>query len=60
VTAPTLCVHGLRDAIPVEASREWALASREAKLVVLTDAGHYPWLECPETFATIVGAFLRG
>jgi pimeloyl-ACP methyl ester carboxylesterase len=60
VTAPTLCVHGLRDAIPVEASREWALASREAKLVILTDAGHYPWLECPETFATIAGAFLRG
>jgi pimeloyl-ACP methyl ester carboxylesterase len=50
----------LRDAIPVEASREWALASREAKLVILTDAGHYPWLECPETFATIAGAFLRG
>jgi proline iminopeptidase len=55
---PTLCVHGLADAIPAEASREWATASREGRLLLLTDSGHYPWLECPETFATVARAFL--
>jgi pimeloyl-ACP methyl ester carboxylesterase len=60
LSAPTLCIHGLGDAIPAEASREWAQATNEGRLVILTDAGHYPWLECPETFVTIAGAFLRG
>jgi pimeloyl-ACP methyl ester carboxylesterase len=59
VSVPTLCVHGLGDAIPADASREWAEATDHGRLVILTDAGHYPWLECPETFATIARAFLR-
>jgi pimeloyl-ACP methyl ester carboxylesterase len=57
---PTLCVHGLADAISPDASREWATATREGRLLILTDSGHYPWLECPETFATVARAFLGG
>jgi pimeloyl-ACP methyl ester carboxylesterase len=56
--APTLCVHGLADAISPDASREWASAPRDGRLLILTDSGHYPWLECPETFAAVAQAFL--
>jgi pimeloyl-ACP methyl ester carboxylesterase len=57
--ASTLCIHGLGDAISAAASREWTLAANTGRLVLMTDAGH-PWLECPETFAAVTGAFLRG
>ena len=59
VDVPTLCIHGLGDVIPAEASREWVTATRHGRLALLTDAGHYPWLECPETFAALLRAFLR-
>lgn len=58
LTVPMLFVHGLADAIPVDATKEWNACSQDGRLVILTDCGHYPWLECPETFATVARAFI--
>jgi proline iminopeptidase len=53
LTVPALVVHGLADAIPVDAAREWNACGRDGRLILLGGSGHYPWIECPETFAAI-------
>jgi len=56
---PTLIVWGNRDRLVDPASAE--ILSRNFKLsrvVVLPGAGHLPYEECPQEFASTVGAFL--
>jgi proline iminopeptidase len=59
VTVPLLIIHGASDPMPMESAREWVEAFREASLVVLEDAGHYPFVERPEAFLQVVREFLR-
>ncbi len=56
---PTLVVHGGRDAVAVESAREWVLLGADSRLLVLTAATRYPWLECPGHFAALAAHFLR-
>jgi proline iminopeptidase len=60
VSAPTLVIHGNRDPLPLAGSEEWARALPHARLVVITDAGHYLHAEQPEQFFPAVEAFLAG
>lgn len=60
VRAPVLVITGTRDIFPEEAMREWAEAFPESRLVLLERAGHYPHVERPEAFFSIVRAFLVG
>jgi pimeloyl-ACP methyl ester carboxylesterase len=60
VTAPVLIVHGADDAIPAAASRAWAAALRDARLLVIPTADHLPWLDQPELFFRAVDRFLAG
>lgn len=57
---PRLVIHGLADAFPVEGSREWVPPGSNARILVLEDAGHYPFLERPLVFFPAVNAFLAG
>jgi len=57
---PRLVIHGLADAFPVEGSREWVPPGSDARLLVIEDAGHFPFLERPLVFFPAVEAFLRG
>ena len=58
VSAPTLVVHGDRDPLPLAGSEEWARVLPHARLVVISDAGHYLHAERPEQFFPAVEAFL--
>jgi proline iminopeptidase len=60
ITAPVLLIHGAHDAIPVEASRAWAAALPDARLLVLPRADHLPWVEQPARFFQAVDEFLQG
>lgn len=60
VRAPTLVVHGDRDAIPVVAAEAWVQALPSARLLVIADADHLPWVERPERFFSAVSDFLAG
>jgi proline-specific peptidase len=60
VKVPTLVIHGMEDLIPLEASREWAAALPNARLLVIPGVGHFPHLESPEVFFPAVDQFLKG
>jgi proline iminopeptidase len=59
VSAPTLVVHGAADVIPAASSAYYASHLADARLVTIQGAGHFPWLEQPVEFFTIVDNFLR-
>ncbi len=58
VRIPVLIVHGRRDSFPLEGSAEYAELLPDARLLVLEEAGHFPWLEAPTELADAVQAFL--
>jgi alpha-beta hydrolase superfamily lysophospholipase len=60
VTAPALVIHGMLDFIPLESSREWAVAVPNGRLLLLEGSGHFPYLEVPERFFAAAEAFLQG
>jgi proline iminopeptidase len=57
VAIPTLIVHGREDPIPLESSQAAAQALR-ARLVVLDDCGHVPYVEQPQSLFDAVREFL--
>lgn len=60
VGARVLLVHGARDNIPLDSSREWVRSFRNARLLVLDASGHFPFSEQPGDFVRAVDAFLQG
>jgi proline iminopeptidase len=57
IRAPTLIVHGRQDPIPL-ASSEAAARAMDARLVVLEDCGHVPYVEQPAQLFSAVNSFL--
>lgn len=57
---PRLVIHGMADAFPLEGSWEWVPLGSDARLLVIEEAGHFPFLERPEVFFPAVEAFLDG
>ena len=57
VAIPALIVHGREDPIPLESSQAAAQALR-ARLVVLDDCGHVPYVEQPQSLFDAVREFL--
>jgi proline iminopeptidase len=57
IGCPALVVHGRDDPIPVESSIEGARAMN-ARLVLLDDCGHVPYVEQPARLFAAVDAFL--
>ncbi|HKY60455.1 MAG TPA: alpha/beta hydrolase, partial [Gemmatimonadota bacterium] len=57
---PRLVIHGAADAFPVEGSREWVEGHPNARLMILEEAGHYPFIERPDAFFPAVDTFLEG
>ncbi len=58
IAAPTLILHGRQDPIPLTSSEE-AAAIMSAKLVVLEDCGHVPYVEQPDVLFSAIDAFFR-
>jgi proline iminopeptidase len=59
VDVPTLVIHGRQDPIPL-ASSEAAAAALRARLVVLGDCGHVPYVEQPDQLFQAINTFLAG
>lgn len=62
ITCPTLvCVGELDSVTPVAAAEEIvaALPPGIGRLEVFEGAGHFPWLDAPERFRSVIGAFVR-
>jgi pimeloyl-ACP methyl ester carboxylesterase len=59
ITAPTLVVVGDDDFIcDVVAAHEMADGIPGARLAIIADAGHFPWVEQPAAFRETLDAFL--
>lgn len=57
--APVLVVHGAEDPRPAWAVESMVEVLPSAELRVLPGAGHLPWVEEAESFAAVVGEFLK-
>ncbi len=57
---PTLIIHGSDDAIPLASSEEWAATLPNARLLVIQECGHFPFLEAPDVFFPAVERFVAG
>lgn len=60
VAIPRLVVHGERDNIPLAGNEEWVRGQKNARLVVIEGAGHFPAYEQPEATLAAIAAFLDG
>ena len=58
--APTLVIHGTSDPIPVAGAWEWVNTLPNARLLLLDDIGHFPYLEAPDQFFSAVREFAEG
>jgi proline iminopeptidase len=61
ITSPTLvCVGELDPVTPVPASEEIVAGLRPgpARLAVLTGAGHFPWLDVPDRYRSVITGFI--
>jgi proline iminopeptidase len=56
VKAPVLVLHGKQD--PLETAEEVHATFPGSRLVILENAGHFPWLEQPGKFYAVVSEFL--
>lgn len=59
VRCPTLILHGRQDPIPLAASEAAAGALPDARLVVLDDSGHVPYVEAPNELFAAIRRFLE-
>ena len=58
VHVPVLIIHGTHD--PLESAHDVHAAITGSRLVLIENAGHFPWLEQPVAFYRAVEEFLRG
>jgi proline iminopeptidase len=57
---PRLIIHGREDGIPLAGAYAWAKGYPEARLLVLSPSGHFPFIEQPAEFFAAVERFLDG
>ncbi len=55
---PTLAIHGDHDFVPLECARNVAEAGSRSRLVVLSDCGHFAYLERPAEVLNAIVDFL--
>jgi pimeloyl-ACP methyl ester carboxylesterase len=59
VTAPVLIVHGDQDPTPIEMAEEMSERLPNARLEVLSDVGHFPFVEAPGLLFGAIQRFLE-
>lgn len=57
---PRLIIHGREDGIPLAGAHAWAAGYDAARLLVLSPAGHVPFIEQPARTIEAIDAFLDG
>lgn len=58
IKAPALAIHGTHDPVPLEGAKELVRMLPDARLLVVEESGHMPWLEAPDEFYRPVQEFL--
>ena len=59
ISAPALVVEGEQTNVPLDATRAWAEALPNSKLVLIPRAGHVHFIEQPEAFRKVAEKFLN-
>jgi len=57
---PRLIIHGREDGIPLEGARAWAEGYSDARLIVLSPSGHFPFIEQKDAVLAAIETFLNG
>lgn len=57
---PRLVIHGREDGIPLAGAEAWAAGYDNARLLVLSPAGHFPHVEQREATLAAINTFLDG
>lgn len=57
---PRLVIHGLEDGIPLAGAEAWAAGYAEARLIVLSPCGHFPYIEQKDAAIAAIDTFLEG
>jgi proline iminopeptidase len=58
VKCPVLIIHGEYDAIPIDVSHNIQRLVNNSKLVLIKDAGHFPFVEQKKKFISVIDDFL--
>lgn len=57
---PRLVIHGREDGIPLEGANAWAAGHPQARLLVLSPSGHFPYIEQKAKTLEAIDTFLDG
>lgn len=60
IRVPTLILEGAETTVPLAPTREWTTAIPNARLMLISKAGHELFLDQPEAFLAAAETFLRG
>lgn len=59
ITCPVLVIHGAYDGMPLELSQKIQHHILNSKLIIIKDAGHFPFIDKPKKYTAVVGQFLK-
>jgi len=60
IAIPSLTIEGEKTNVPLDATRAWAGALPDSRLLLVPDAGHMNWIDQPELVIAAIDEFLRG
>jgi predicted alpha/beta superfamily hydrolase len=60
IKSPFLIIHGDFDAFPMTSVQEWNKNLLESRLIIVQNAGHFPWLEDGTMVFSAIDCFLNG
>jgi pimeloyl-ACP methyl ester carboxylesterase len=60
IKVPALVVEGEKTNVPLDATRAWAASLPNARLLLISNAGHLHFIEQPAAFSKAADTFLRG
>lgn len=58
IAIPVLIVHGQQDIVPVSTAKKLAKTLLNARLIVLNECGHFPYVEHPSHLYEVINAFI--
>lgn len=59
ISCPVLVIHGGYDGMPLELSQKIHKHIDRSRLIIIKNAGHFPFIDQPKKYSAIVGAFLK-
>jgi proline iminopeptidase len=60
IKVPVLVIEGAQSVVPLDATKEWAKAAPDGKLLLIPNAGHGVFDDQPEALFAAIRQFLRG